>query len=163
VLHRGEQEPRAPRGNSDWIRMPRQLERRHHPKPGSAAINRRPHSLFLEPGRSDMAKQLSNFSIGWAYVHPPERSARLLPSEARRMLAKLEKLHQSFHLRPVRNRGATRGSTCLDRPCEQRPEAILEITVLHRQRPEVRLAQFGILWEHPSKIWGTTGNLLGLE
>jgi hypothetical protein len=38
---------------------------------------------------------------------------------------------------------------------------MLEITVLRRERPEVMLARFGILWEHPSKIWGTTGNLLG--
>jgi hypothetical protein len=40
---------------------------------------------------------------------------------------------------------------------------MLEITVLHWERPEVILARFGILWEHPSKRWGTTGNLLGLE
>jgi hypothetical protein len=79
------------------------------------------------------------------------------------MLAKLEELHQPFHPRPVRNPDAAWGSTCLDRPCERRPEAMLEITVLHWERPEVILARFGILWEHPSKRWGTTGNLLGLE
>jgi hypothetical protein len=112
--------------------------------------------LLLELGRSVIAKQLSNFATGSAYVRPPEHGARLLPSGARRMLAKLEKLYQPFHSSPMRNSGATWGSTCLDRPCERKPKAMLEITMLHRERPEVTLARFGILWEHPSKRWGTT-------
>jgi hypothetical protein len=36
-------------------------------------------------------------------------------------------------------------STCLDRPCELRLEAMLGVTMLRRERSEVKLAQFGIL------------------
>jgi hypothetical protein len=32
-----------------------------------------------------------------------------------------------------------------------------------QERPEVMLVQFGILWEHSSKRWDSTRNLLGLE
>jgi hypothetical protein len=45
------------------------------------------------------------------------------------MLAKLGESHQPFHLRPARNPGAAWGSTCLYKPCERRPEAMLEIVV----------------------------------
>jgi hypothetical protein len=79
------------------------------------------------------------------------------------MLAKFGELHQSLWPHPVRNPGAAWGSTCLDGPCEQGPNVVLEATVLRRERPEVMLARFGILWEHPSKRWDSTGNLLGLE
>jgi hypothetical protein len=93
------------------------------------------------------------------------------------MLAKLGELHQSLCPRPVRNPGATWGSTCLDGPCEQGPDVVLEAIVLHwkrpeamlcvaiprQERPEVTLVQFGNLWEHPSKRWDSTRNLLGLE
>jgi hypothetical protein len=40
---------------------------------------------------------------------------------------------------------------------------MLEISVLHRGRPEVTLARFGILWGNPSVSEGTTRNLLELE
>jgi hypothetical protein len=40
---------------------------------------------------------------------------------------------------------------------------MLEITVLHRERLEVTLAQFGILWGNSVVSEGTIGNLLGLE
>jgi hypothetical protein len=75
------------------------------------------------------------------------------------MLAKLRELHQPLCLRPTKNPGASWGSTCLDGLCEQRPNMVLEATVLHRDRPkampwtvaswqqsfEVTLTQFGIL------------------
>jgi hypothetical protein len=41
------------------------------------------------------------------------------------------------------------------------PEAELGTTVPLRERPEVTLVQFGILWEHPSKKWDSPRNLLG--
>jgi hypothetical protein len=75
------------------------------------------------------------------------------------MLAKLGELHQPLCLRPAKNPGATWGSTCLDGPCEQRPNMVLEATVLRQDRCkamlwtavsrqqsfEVTLARFGIL------------------
>jgi hypothetical protein len=75
------------------------------------------------------------------------------------MFAKLGELHQPLCPRPVKNPGATWGSAWLDRPCEQRPNMMLEGVVLRRDRPkampwtaalrqqsfEVTLAQFGIL------------------
>jgi hypothetical protein len=67
------------------------------------------------------------------------------------MLLKLGELHQPLHPSLARNPGAAWGSTCLDRPCEQRPEVMLEITVPYRWRPEVTLARFEILWENPNK------------
>jgi hypothetical protein len=47
--------------------------------------------------------------------------------------------------RPARNLGAAWGSTCLDGPCDKGTNVVLETTVLHRERPEVKLVQFGIL------------------
>jgi hypothetical protein len=75
------------------------------------------------------------------------------------MLAKLRELHQSLRPHPVKNTGVAWGSTCLDGPCEQGPNVVLEATVLCRGRPEamlgatmsqqesseVTLARFGIL------------------
>jgi hypothetical protein len=72
------------------------------------------------------------------------------------MLVKLGELHPSivleYHLLeleecscPARNPGATWGSTCLDVPCEQGPNVVLKTTMLHRERHEVTLVQFGIL------------------
>jgi hypothetical protein len=40
---------------------------------------------------------------------------------------------------------------------------VLEVAVLHQERSKAELAPFGILCEHPSKRWDSTGNLLGLE
>jgi hypothetical protein len=163
VLPTDEQGPRAPRGNSDYIRTPRQLRCRQHPRPSSKAINRRQQSSPFAPDREAMAKQLSNSLVPWAYVCPPEHSTRSSSSGTRRMLAKLGELHQPLHPRPARNLGAAWGSTCLDRPCEQRSNVMLEITVLHRERLEVTLAQFGILWGNSVVSEGTIGNLQGLE
>jgi hypothetical protein len=61
------------------------------------------------------------------------------------MLAKLGELHQSLCPRPARNPGAASSSTCLDGPCEQGPNVVLGTTMLHLERPEVTLVQFGIL------------------
>jgi hypothetical protein len=50
-----------------------------------------------------------------------------------------------LHPRPAKNPGAAWGSTCLDRPCEQRPNMVLEVAVLHQERLEAELVRFGIL------------------
>jgi hypothetical protein len=62
-------------------------------------INRRLQSSALIPDKGTMAKQLSNSLVPWACVRPPEHSARLPLSGARRMLAKLGELHQPLHPR----------------------------------------------------------------
>jgi hypothetical protein len=61
------------------------------------------------------------------------------------MLAKLGELHQSLCPCRARNPGAACGSTCHDGPYEQGPNVVLVTTVLHRESPEVKLVQFGIL------------------
>jgi hypothetical protein len=61
------------------------------------------------------------------------------------MLVKLGELHQSLRLPPARNPGAACGSTCLDGPCEQGPNVLLETIMLRQGRPKVTLVQFGIL------------------
>jgi hypothetical protein len=55
------------------------------------------------------------------------------------MLAKLGELHQSLCPRPVKNPGAAWGSTCLDGPCEQGPDVVLEAIMLCRGRPKAML------------------------
>jgi hypothetical protein len=106
-----------------------------------------------------MAEPLDNFAMPWSCVRPPEHSARVSSLGARRMLPKLGELHQSMSPRPARNQSVAWGSTCLDRPCEQGPNVVLEATVLRwerldamlgvtmprQERPEVKLLQFGIL------------------
>jgi hypothetical protein len=92
-----------------------------------------------------MAILLDNIVIPWLCVRPPEYRAEMSSLEARRMLAKLEELHQPVHPRTAKNPGAGWGSTCLDGPCEQRPNMVLEVVVLHRERSKVELAPFGIL------------------
>jgi hypothetical protein len=79
-------------------------------------------------------KHLSNYVVPWSCVQPPERSARELSHGARRMLAKVGELHRPLHPCLARNPGAAWGSTCLDRPCERRPEAMLGVTMLRRER-----------------------------
>jgi hypothetical protein len=64
---------------------------------------------------------------------------------SRRMLAKLGELHQPFRPRSEKNPGAAWGSACLDKPCEQRPNIVLEVAVLHRERLKAELVPFGIL------------------
>jgi hypothetical protein len=92
-----------------------------------------------------MAKQLDNPAVPGSCVRPPERIARESSLGARRMLAKLGELHQPLRLPPARNSGAAWGSTCLDRPCERRPNVVLETIMPHRERPEVKRVPFGIL------------------
>jgi hypothetical protein len=94
--------------------------------------------------------------LGLVCVHPSvELKCHLLELE----LAKLRELRQSLCPHPAKNPGVAWGSTCLDGPCEQGPNVVLEATVLCRERPEamlgaamprqesseVTLAQFGIL------------------
>jgi hypothetical protein len=92
-----------------------------------------------------MATPLDNIVMPWSCVHPPEHRARMSSLGARRMRAKLGELHQPLYPCPVRNPGAAWGSTCLDRPCEQRPHMVLEAAVLRRERPKAELVPFGIL------------------
>jgi hypothetical protein len=92
-----------------------------------------------------MATPLDNIVTPWLYVRPPEHRSEISSLEARRMLAKLGDLHQPLRPRPAKNPGAAWGSTCIDRPCEQRPNMVLEVVVLHRERLEAELVPFGIL------------------
>jgi hypothetical protein len=92
-----------------------------------------------------MATLLDNTVIPWLCVRPPENRAEMSSLEARRMLVKLGELHQPLCLRQVKNPGAAWGSTCLDRPCEQRPNMVLEVAVLHQERSKAELVPFGIL------------------
>jgi hypothetical protein len=88
---------------------------------------------------------MDNIVTPWLCVRPPEYRAEVSSLEARRMLAKLGELHQPVHPRLVKNPGAAWGSTCLDEPCEQRPNMVLEVDVLHRERSKAELVPFGIL------------------
>jgi hypothetical protein len=92
-----------------------------------------------------MATSLDNIVVPWLYVHSPEYRAETSSLEARRMLAKLGELHQPVRPRPAKNPGAAWGSTCLDRPCEQRPNMVLEVAVLYWERSKAELVPFGIL------------------
>jgi hypothetical protein len=92
-----------------------------------------------------MAPSFDNSSVSWSCVRPPECKAKVSSPGARRMLAKLGKLHQSLYLHPAKNPGAAWGSTCLDGPCGQGPDEASEAMVLRRERPEVKLVPFGIL------------------
>jgi hypothetical protein len=77
-----------------------------------------------------MATAVDNIVTPWLCVRPPEYRAEVSSLEARRMLAKLEELHQPLLPRPAKNPGAAWGSTCLGRPCEERPNMVLEVVVL---------------------------------
>jgi hypothetical protein len=92
-----------------------------------------------------MATSVDSIVMPWLYVRPPEYRVEVSSLEARRMLAKLGELHQPMLPRPAKNPGAAWGSTCLDRPCEERPNMVLEVAVLHRERSKVELVPFGIL------------------
>jgi hypothetical protein len=92
-----------------------------------------------------MATPLDNIVTPCLCVRLPERRAKMSCLGARRMLVKLGELHQPLCPRPAKNPGAAWGSTCLDRPCEQRPNMVLEAGVLHRERPKAELVPFGIL------------------
>jgi hypothetical protein len=92
-----------------------------------------------------MATPLDNIVVPWFCVRPPDYRVEVSSLEARRMLAKLGELHQPVHSRPAKNPGVASGSTCLDMPCEQRPNTVLEVAVLHRERSKAELVPFGIL------------------
>jgi hypothetical protein len=94
-----------------------------------------PRTLRLAKSRgSTMATSVDNIVTPWLCVHPPEYRAEILSLEARRMLVKLGELHQLVRPRPAKNPGAAWGSTCLDGPCMERPNMVLEVAVLHRGR-----------------------------
>jgi hypothetical protein len=78
-----------------------------------------------------MATPIDIIVTPWLCVRPPKYRAKVSSLEARRILAKLGELHQPVLSRPVKNPGATWGNTCLDEPCEQRPNMVLEDAVLH--------------------------------
>jgi hypothetical protein len=92
-----------------------------------------------------MATLLDNIVIPWLGGRPPEYITEMSSLEARRMLAKLGELHQPVHPCPRKKPGAAWGSTCLDGPCEQRPNMVLKVVVLHRERSKAELVPFGIL------------------
>jgi hypothetical protein len=117
------------------IRLPRQLKGERRPLQSSTTINKWPWPLLQKKSKNTMAPPLDNFVIPWSCVRPPEHRARVSSLGARRMLAKWGELHQSLCLRPTRNLGAAWGSTCLDGPCEQGSDVVLEITVLRHRGP----------------------------
>lgn len=100
----------------------------------------------------------SNFPTPWACVRLAKCRARPFLTEARRVLAKLRELHQPLHLGPTSNQGEAWGSTCVDKTCVPRPDAML-----HQKRPETTLVPSRILWESSDVSVGTIGNLLELE
>jgi hypothetical protein len=79
------------------------------------------------------------------------------------MLAKLGELNRPVPSRPAKNPGAAWGSTCHYIPWKERPNMVLEVVVLHQGRSKAEMVPLGILWEHPSKIWDSKENLLGIE
>jgi hypothetical protein len=73
-----------------------------------------------------MVTSIDNIVTPWICVRLPEYRAEVSSLEARRMLAKLGELHQPVRPRPAKNPGAAWGSTCLDGPCMERPNMVLE-------------------------------------
>jgi hypothetical protein len=92
-----------------------------------------------------MATRVDTIVIPWLCVRPPKYGAEVSPLEARRMLAMLEELHQPVLPYQEKNPDAAWGSTCRDRSREERPNMVLEVAVLHRERSKVELVPFGIL------------------
>jgi hypothetical protein len=72
-----------------------------------------------------MATRVDNIVTPWLCVCPPEHRAEVSSIEARRMLAKLEELHQLVLPHLAKNPGAAWGSTCHDRSREERPNMLL--------------------------------------
>jgi hypothetical protein len=77
-----------------------------------------------------MATSLDNTNMPWSCVRPSKHRAKVSSLGARRILVKLRELHQSLCPHPAKNTGAAWGSKCLDGPCEQGPNVVLEATVL---------------------------------
>jgi hypothetical protein len=92
-----------------------------------------------------MATPLDNIVTPWLCVRSPEHRAEIPSLEARRMLTKLGELHQPLRLRLEKNPSAAWGSTCLGRPCGQRPNMVLEVDMMYRRRSKAELVPFGIL------------------
>jgi hypothetical protein len=86
-----------------------------------------------------MATALDNTDMPWSCVSPPEHGAKVSSLGAIRILAKLREFHQSLCLHPTKNLGVVWASTCLDEPCEQGSNVVLEATVLCRGRPKAML------------------------
>jgi hypothetical protein len=86
-----------------------------------------------------MAPSFDNFSVPWSCVRPPECRTKVSSLGARRMLAKLRELYKSRCPHLAKNPGVAWGNTCLDRSCEQRPNVVLEATLLCWGRPEAML------------------------
>jgi hypothetical protein len=80
-----------------------------------------------------MATSVDNIVTPWLCVRLPEYRAEVSSLESRRKLAKLGELHQPVHPRPAKNPSAAWGSTCLDMPCKERPNMVLEVAVLHQE------------------------------
>jgi hypothetical protein len=59
------------------------------------------------------------------------------------MFAKLGELYHPVHPRLAKNPGVAWGSNMVT--CEQRPNMVLEVAVLHRERSKANLVPFGIL------------------
>jgi hypothetical protein len=91
-----------------------------------------------------MATHVDNIATPWLCVRPPEYRAEVPSLEARRILAKLEELHRPVLPRPAKNPSTAWGSTCPDRSREERPNMVLEVAVLHRERSKAELVPFGI-------------------
>jgi hypothetical protein len=72
-----------------------------------------------------MATRVDNIATPWLCVRPPGYRDEVSSLEARRMLAKLEELHQPVLPRPVKHLGVAWGSTCLERSREERPNMVL--------------------------------------
>jgi hypothetical protein len=92
-----------------------------------------------------MATSVDSIVSPWLCVRPPVYRAEVSSLEDRRILAKLGELHRPVHPRPAKNPGAAWGNTCHDGPCKERPNMVLEVAVLHRERSKAELAPFGIL------------------
>jgi hypothetical protein len=86
-----------------------------------------------------MATLVDNIVTHWPWVRPLEYRAEVASLEGRRMFAKLEELHQPVLSRPGKNTGPAWGSTCPGRPCEERPNMVLEVVVLHQERSKAEL------------------------
>jgi hypothetical protein len=92
-----------------------------------------------------MANSVDNIVSPRLCVRPPECRAAVSSLEARRMLVKLGELHRPVHPSTAKNPGAVWGNTCHDGPCKERPNMVVEVTMLHRGRSKAELVPFGIL------------------
>jgi hypothetical protein len=92
-----------------------------------------------------METAVENIVSPWLCVRPPERRAEVSSLKAIRMLAKLGELRRPIPSRPAKNPGAAWGSTYHDGTCKERPNMVLEVPELHRERSKAELVPLGIL------------------